>query len=109
MIEHEDLDELLIRVQLAKASALALVSMVVIVVAVVTQGFRVPAEARGDFKGLLIINNGLTQAIGVISFGTDHAFLFLTFKISLLTSNQLLSAVCNSQILTSTAKVAIRC
>ncbi|KAI5300595.1 hypothetical protein KEM56_002338, partial [Ascosphaera pollenicola] len=40
---------------LAKASAMAL-------------GFRVPAEARGDYKGYLIINSGLTQAIGVISF-----------------------------------------
>lgn len=33
--------------QLAKASALALVSMIVIVVTVITQGFRVPAESRG--------------------------------------------------------------
>ncbi|KAI5286816.1 hypothetical protein KEM52_001854 [Ascosphaera acerosa] len=54
--------------KLAKASAMALVSMLVIVVAVITQGFGVPPEARGDYKGYLIIHGGLTQAIGVISF-----------------------------------------
>ncbi|PWY86214.1 amino acid transporter [Aspergillus heteromorphus CBS 117.55] len=54
--------------KLAKASALALISMVVIVVAVMTQGFRVPAESRGDVKSLLLVNNGFFQAVGVISF-----------------------------------------
>ncbi|KAJ5403302.1 Vacuolar amino acid transporter 2 [Penicillium cosmopolitanum] len=54
--------------KLAKASALALVSMVVIVVTVLTQGFRVPAESRGEVKSHLIINSGFFQAVGVISF-----------------------------------------
>jgi sodium-coupled neutral amino acid transporter 11 len=54
---------------LAKASALALVSMIVIVVAVITQGFRVPSESRGDIKNILIVNTGFFQAVGVISFG----------------------------------------
>lgn len=57
------------RSQLAKASALALVSMIVIVVTVITQGFRVPAESRGEIKSHLIINSGFFQAVGVISFG----------------------------------------
>jgi len=43
--------------------------MVVIVVTVITQGFRVPPESRGDFKGLLFVNSGFFQAVGVISFG----------------------------------------
>jgi solute carrier family 38 (sodium-coupled neutral amino acid transporter), member 11 len=47
---------------------LALVSMLVIIVAVVTQGFRVPAEDKGPIRGSLLINGGIFQAIGVISF-----------------------------------------
>jgi solute carrier family 38 (sodium-coupled neutral amino acid transporter), member 11 len=43
--------------------------MLVIVVTVVIQGFRVPAELRGDLKGNLFINSGFFQAVGVISFG----------------------------------------
>ncbi|KKK26985.1 hypothetical protein ARAM_002617 [Aspergillus rambellii] len=54
--------------KLAKASTLALISMAVILVAVITQGFRVPSESRGDFKGLLFVNSGFFQAVGVISF-----------------------------------------
>ncbi|PYH45170.1 putative amino acid transporter [Aspergillus saccharolyticus JOP 1030-1] len=54
--------------KLAKASALALISMVVIVIAVITQGFRVPSESRGDVKSLLFVNSGFFQAVGVISF-----------------------------------------
>ncbi|KAJ6164177.1 hypothetical protein N7470_002849 [Penicillium chermesinum] len=54
--------------KLAKASALALVSMLVIVVAVITQGFRVPSESRGEVKSLLFVNWGVFQAVGVISF-----------------------------------------
>jgi sodium-coupled neutral amino acid transporter 11 len=54
---------------LAKASALALVSMIVIVVTVITQGFRVPADSRGEIKSHLIFNSGFFQAVGVISFG----------------------------------------
>lgn len=54
---------------MAKASTLALISMLVIIFAVITQGARVPAEMKGDFKGHLIINDGVFQAVGVISFG----------------------------------------
>lgn len=43
--------------------------MVVIVVAVITQGFRVPKESRGEIKRLLLANSGFFQAVGVISFG----------------------------------------
>ncbi|KAF7516823.1 hypothetical protein PCG10_001784 [Penicillium crustosum] len=53
---------------LAKASALALVSMIVIVVTVITQGFRVSPESRGEIKSHLIFNTGFFQAVGVISF-----------------------------------------
>ncbi|KAL4921217.1 transmembrane amino acid transporter protein-domain-containing protein [Aspergillus aurantiobrunneus] len=54
--------------KLAKASTLALISMAIIVIAVVTQGFRVPRETRGDVKSLLFVNSGFFQAVGVISF-----------------------------------------
>ncbi|GAB1312962.1 hypothetical protein MFIFM68171_03172 [Madurella fahalii] len=56
--------------KLAKASTLALVSMAVIVVTVVVQGMFVPMEDRGalrDWK-MLVVNDGIFQAIGVISF-----------------------------------------
>jgi hypothetical protein len=56
---------------LAKASTLALVSMAVIVVTVLVQGLMVPREERGDLRDwrLLVLNEGIFQAIGVISFG----------------------------------------
>lgn len=47
---------------------MALVSMLVIIVTVVTQGPLMPADMRGPLKGSLIINSGVFQAIGVISF-----------------------------------------
>lgn len=43
--------------------------MIVIVVTVITQGFRVPSESRGEYKSILIVNSGFFQAVGVISFG----------------------------------------
>lgn len=55
--------------KLAKASAFALVSMFIIVITVVSQGFRVPDKDRGEFNSKnLTINTGICQAIGVISF-----------------------------------------
>lgn len=54
--------------QLAKASGFALISMIVIIVTVVTQAFRVPPESRGKLRGSLIIHSGIFEAIGVISF-----------------------------------------
>lgn len=57
--------------KLAKASTMALISMGVIVVTVVVQGVVAPAEDRGRIGGwrLLVVNDGIFQAIGVISFG----------------------------------------
>lgn len=44
--------------------------MVVIIITVVTQGALVPSEDRGSFdSSMLIINDGIFQAVGVISFG----------------------------------------
>ncbi|OAF59814.2 hypothetical protein VC83_03814 [Pseudogymnoascus destructans] len=63
--------------KLAKASTLALFSMLVIIGTVVTQGFSVPAELRGTFDlPLWTINVGIFQAIGVISFGAPLPPLF---------------------------------
>src|ERR1700712_4267878 len=42
--------------------------MIIIIVTVVTQGPLQPADQRGQLKGSLIINDGVFQAIGVISF-----------------------------------------
>ena len=56
-------------IQLAKASTLALISMLIIIVTVVTQGPRVDHDLRGDLKGSLFVNSGFFQAVGVISFG----------------------------------------
>lgn len=54
--------------QLAKASALALVSMLIILITVLTQGPRVPSDMKGKLRGSIIIHSGIFQAIGVISF-----------------------------------------
>ncbi|KAK5715431.1 hypothetical protein LTR15_010075 [Elasticomyces elasticus] len=53
---------------LAKASSLALISMIVIILTVITQGPFQPANLRGPLRGSLLINDGVFQAIGVISF-----------------------------------------
>ncbi|KAK9382659.1 transmembrane amino acid transporter protein-domain-containing protein [Kockiozyma suomiensis] len=54
---------------LAKASLLALISMFVIIVAVVTEGIRAPQDIRGQFSTkLMTVNFGVFQGIGVISF-----------------------------------------
>src|ERR1700709_1431799 len=42
--------------------------MIIIIVTVVTQGPLQPDDQRGQLKGSLIINDGVFQAIGVISF-----------------------------------------
>ncbi|KAK0634997.1 transmembrane amino acid transporter protein-domain-containing protein [Bombardia bombarda] len=56
--------------KLAKASTMALISMAVIIVTVVVQGVLAPSEDRGSLNdwNLLVINDGIFQAIGVISF-----------------------------------------
>lgn len=57
---------------MAKASTLALIGMLVIVVTVLVQGVLVPSADRGSFSTpLLTINSGIFQAIGVISFGMN--------------------------------------
>ncbi|KAK1057179.1 hypothetical protein LTR12_014849 [Friedmanniomyces endolithicus] len=53
---------------LAKASSFALVSMIIIILTVVTQGPIQPPNLRGPLRGSLLINDGVFQAIGVISF-----------------------------------------
>src|SRR5271170_439390 len=58
--------------KLAKASALALVSMVIIVFTVVSEGPQVPEEYRGTKVRLISSGLGIFQAIGVISFGTPR-------------------------------------
>ena len=63
--------------KLAKASALALVSMVIIVYTVVSEGPNVPAEYRGTKVRLFPSGFGVFQAIGVISFG-NLALSFVT-------------------------------
>jgi solute carrier family 38 (sodium-coupled neutral amino acid transporter), member 11 len=57
--------------KLAKASALALVSMVIIVFTVVSEGPHVPEEYRGTKVRYIPSGFGIFQAIGVISFGKD--------------------------------------
>ncbi|KAI0855494.1 transmembrane amino acid transporter family protein [Xylaria cubensis] len=55
--------------KLAKASTLALIGMGIIVSTVVIQGALTPLDARGSFTTpLLTINDGIFQAVGVISF-----------------------------------------
>lgn len=48
---------------------MALISMVVIIVTVITQGARVPSESRGDVRGHLFVSDGFFRAVAVISFG----------------------------------------
>ncbi|EDN09112.1 conserved hypothetical protein [Histoplasma mississippiense (nom. inval.)] len=56
--------------KLAKASTLALVSMVVIVITVIIEGIRAPNDLRGDQLPMIFSqSNGFFQAVGVISFG----------------------------------------
>lgn len=55
--------------------------MVIIVITVITQGFRVPAESRGDIRGHLIIDSGFFQAVGVISFGKLLGLISVVFAI----------------------------
>jgi hypothetical protein len=55
--------------------------MLVILVAVITQGVRVPREARGHFSTpVLTANTGIFQAIGVISFGEPGLFSFVSLS-----------------------------
>ena len=89
------------RFKLAKASSMALVSMLVIIVTVISQGWRVSSDLRGEVKGLLFINSGFFQAIGVISFGIDPP---ASCKTNQKTHRyQLLSAVCSSEPSLSTS------
>ena len=89
-----DLDELAADCfQLAKASTFALISMLVIIVTVITQGTQVPPDLRGNIKGSLFVRDGVFQAIGVISFGKK----LLISSISMSTHRfQHLFAVCSA-------------
>jgi sodium-coupled neutral amino acid transporter 11 len=42
--------------------------MVIIIVTIITQSFRVPPESRGQLRGSILIHSGIFEAIGVISF-----------------------------------------
>lgn len=42
--------------------------MIIIIVTVLTQCFRVPAELRGPIRGSIVVNTEIFEAIGVISF-----------------------------------------
>ena len=66
--------------KLAKASALALVSMVIIVFTVVSEGPHVPEEYRGTKVRLIPSGFGIFQAIGVISFGIPPATPYVKRK-----------------------------
>lgn len=58
--------------------------MTVILFTVVTQGFFVPKQSRGEFTTpLLTLNNGIFQAIGVISFGSYDFFPVADFRLTL--------------------------
>jgi solute carrier family 38 (sodium-coupled neutral amino acid transporter), member 11 len=46
--------------------------MLIIVITVLTQGPLVDNNLRGSLKGLLFVNSGFFQAVGVISFGNVH-------------------------------------
>ncbi|KAF9531648.1 amino acid transporter [Crepidotus variabilis] len=55
--------------KLARASGLALIGMVIIVIAVLVEGPHVPSELKGKQEGRFsVIDSGIFQAIGVISF-----------------------------------------
>ena len=48
---------------------MALISMLIILITIITQGFGVPSESKGQIQDFLVIKGGVFQAIGVISFG----------------------------------------
>lgn len=55
--------------KLARASGLALIGMLIIVISVIVEGPHVPSELKGDpSKRFSIVSPGVFQAIGVISF-----------------------------------------
>ncbi|KAG5461718.1 MAG: transmembrane amino acid transporter protein-domain-containing protein, partial [Olpidium bornovanus] len=68
--------------KLAKASALALVAILVIVITILVEGPNVAAELKGDPSyRLSIANSEVIQAIGVISFGEAFVCHHNTFLI----------------------------
>ncbi|PGH36343.1 solute carrier family 38 (sodium-coupled neutral amino acid transporter), member 11 [[Emmonsia] crescens] len=67
--------------KLAKASTLALVSMVVIVVTVIIEGIRAPDDLRGDPLHIIFSQgNGFIQAVGVISFDHNSLLIYGSLK-----------------------------
>ena len=61
--------------KLSRASGLALVSMLIIVVSVIVEGPHVPTTMKGDPSSRLsFVNPGIFQAIGVISFAFGTSF-----------------------------------
>lgn len=66
--------------------------MLVIIITVISQGTRIPANLRGDLQGSLFINSGIFQAIGVISFGKSFNNPHLNYRIYI--ADHLLAFVC---------------
>ena len=65
--------------KLSRASGLALLGMCIIVISVLIEGPNVPKELKGDpSQRFTVINTGIFQAIGVISFAFGAAPLPLT-------------------------------
>jgi sodium-coupled neutral amino acid transporter 11 len=72
--------------KLSRASALALLGMVVIVISIVVEGPHVPPEFRGNQVGKFsIIDTGIFQAIGVISFAFGEVLFRLDGIVTRLT------------------------
>lgn len=75
--------------KLARASGLALVGMLIIVIAVSVEGPHVPDANKGDpSKRLTFIDTGIFQAIGVMSFAFGRPLIPLIEKTSEFTSLQ---------------------
>ncbi|KAI8814266.1 AAAP amino acid permease [Cladochytrium replicatum] len=65
---------------LSKTSLVSLVAILLITIAVCVRGPQLPAESKGTSGGMTVINGGLFQAIGVISFAfVCHHNTFLIY------------------------------
>lgn len=62
--------------------------MIIIILTVIIEGAKTPAEQRGTIRNSLFIESGVFQAVGVISFGK-----FTTISVGSIT-NLLIAFVC---------------
>lgn len=72
--------------------------MLIIIVTVVTQGVRTPVDLKGSLEGSLLIRPGVTQAIGVISFGNIQS-LHRVLEVSLTVASVCLPFVMSFDLL----------